>query len=77
MRFKNIDLIGAMVLAAINIGWQLIPGRPLAIGIVLGLPLVFVLPGYTLTQVLFRRQPAPEPSSGGTSTHSSVTVQPQ
>jgi uncharacterized membrane protein len=63
MRLKNIDLIGAIGLAAINIGWQLIPGRPLAIGIVLGLPLVFVLPGYTLTQVLFRRQPAPEPSN--------------
>lgn len=63
MRFKNVDLIGAMVLAAINIGWQLIPDRPLAIGIVLGLPMVFVLPGYTLSQVLFRRQPTPEPAS--------------
>src|SRR6266568_2086155 len=57
MRIKTPGLIGAIFFAAINVGWvQLPPGRPLVIGIIFGLPLVFVLPGYTLTQALFRRR---------------------
>src|SRR5262249_37766376 len=33
-------------------------------GIILALPLIFILPGYTLTQTLFhKRSPAPDPSS--------------
>ena len=54
MRFKNLDLIAAILIAAINIGWTQIPNRPLSVGIILALPLTFILPGYTLTQVLFR-----------------------
>lgn len=60
MRFKNADLIGAIFFAAINVGWAQLPNPLLLLGIILGLPLVLVLPGYTLTQALFRRQP-PEP----------------
>ena len=62
MRLKNLDLIGAILIVAINVGWTQLPNRPLIIGIILALPLTFVLPGYTLTQTLFRRRP-PDPSS--------------
>jgi uncharacterized membrane protein len=62
MRFKKADLIGAIFLAAITVGWVQLPNPPLLFGIILGLPLVFVLPGYTLTQALFRRQ-QPEPTN--------------
>ena len=54
MRVKNLDLIAAILLVAINVGWTQLPNRPLVIGIILALPLTFVLPGYTLTQTLFR-----------------------
>jgi len=33
--------------------WALLPVRPLLVGMVLGIPLVFFLPGYAVTQVLF------------------------
>src|SRR6266852_2586405 len=56
MRLKNLDLIGAILIAAINVGWTQIPNRPLIVGIILALPLTFILPGYTLTQVLFRKR---------------------
>jgi uncharacterized membrane protein len=62
MQLKNIDLIGAILVVAINVEWTQLPSRPLIIGIILALPLIFVLPGYTLTQTLFRKRP-PEPSS--------------
>src|SRR6266849_6745686 len=64
MRFKNLDLIAAILVVAINVGWTQLPHPPLVIGIILALPLIFILPGYTLTQTLFReRLPAPDPSS--------------
>lgn len=64
MRFKNLDLIAAILVAAINVAWTLIPNRPAAIGIIFALPLIFVLPGYTLTQTLFRKRSlATDPSS--------------
>lgn len=64
MRLKNLDLIAAMLVVAINAGWTQFPNRPLVIGIILALPLIFILPGYTLTQTLFRkRSPAPDPSN--------------
>src|SRR6266568_6519824 len=53
MRVKNLDLIAAILLVAINVGWTQLPNRPLVIGIFLSLPLIFILPGYTLTQTLF------------------------
>src|SRR5437870_2143737 len=55
MRVKNLDLIGAILIAAINVGWTQLPNRPSVLGIILALPLILVLPGYTLTQTLFRR----------------------
>jgi uncharacterized membrane protein len=64
MRFKNLDLIAAILVVAINVGWTQLPHRPLVIGIILALPLILILPGYTLTQTLFRKRlPAPDPSS--------------
>lgn len=53
MRLKNLDLIGAMLIVVINVVCIWLPDRPLIVGIILGLPLVLVLPGYTLTQALF------------------------
>src|SRR5258708_5801993 len=55
MRVKNLDLIGAIFIAAINVGWTQLSNRPSALGIILALPLTLVLPGYTLIQTLFRR----------------------
>ena len=62
MRLKNFDLIGVILLVIINVGWTQLPSRPLIIGIILAVPLIFVLPGYTLTQALLCRQ-SPAPSS--------------
>jgi len=62
MRLKNLDLIGVILVVAINVGWTQLPSHPLVIGIILAVPLVFVLPGYTLTQALFRQR-SPDPSS--------------
>ncbi len=52
MRIKNSDLIAAISIAALNMVWTQIPHRPLLVGIIFALPLTFILPGYTLTQVL-------------------------
>src|SRR5579859_1059883 len=60
MRSKSLDLIAAILVVAINVAWALIPNRPALIGIIFALPLIFLLPDYTLTQTLFRkRSPAP------------------
>lgn len=56
MRLKTFDLIVAILVVAINVAWTQIPNRPLIVGIMLALPLTFILPGYTLTQVLFRKR---------------------
>ncbi len=56
MRLKNLDLIGAILVAAIDVAWTQVPNRLLVVGIVLALPLIFILPGYTLTQILFRKR---------------------
>ncbi len=62
MRLKNLDLIVAILAVVINVGWTQVPNRPLVVGIILALPLVFILPGYMLTQTLFhKRSHAPEP----------------
>ena len=42
-------------MVALNVAWVQLPNRPLIIGIILVLPLVLILPGYTLTQALFRK----------------------
>ena len=56
MRLKNPDLIVALLIALVNVGWALLPIRLTIIGIILALPLVFILPGYTLTEVLFHKR---------------------
>lgn len=58
MRLKNFDLMAAILIVAFNVGWTQIPGRPWIIGLILALPLVLILPGYTLTQLLFRKKSA-------------------
>lgn len=58
MRPKNLDLVIGLLIAAVNVGWTLLPDHPTYLtiaGIILALPLVFVLPGYTLTEALFKR----------------------
>ena len=60
MRLKNIDLIVALFIVAINVVWIQIPNRSPVLGVIFALPLIFILPGYLLTQTLFsRRSPAP------------------
>jgi len=61
MRIKNLDLIAAIGIVVINVVWTLIPHRPVLPGILLVLPLTFIVPGYVLTQVVMRRR-SPDPS---------------
>src|SRR4051812_1099491 len=56
MRLKHLDLIVTITLAVINVIWALLSCRIPIVGIVLALPLVFVLPGYTLTETLFHKR---------------------
>ena len=56
MRLKNLDLIVALIISAMNVAWALLPSHTPAIGIILALPLVFVLPGYTLTEAMFHKR---------------------
>jgi uncharacterized membrane protein len=56
MRLKNPDLVVSVVIAICNVIWVLLPSRIPVIGIILALPLVFVLPGYTLTEALFHER---------------------
>jgi uncharacterized membrane protein len=56
MRLKNLDLVIAMTIAVVNVVWALLPSRPAIIGIILALPLVFVMPGYTLVEALFHKR---------------------
>lgn len=62
MRFKNLDLILAIVVVAINVVWTQVPHNFMLVGIIFALPLILFFPGYTLTQTLFRRQ-VPEQGS--------------
>ena len=56
MRLKNLDLIMAVIIAGLNVLYALLPNRIPVIGIILALPLVFVLPGYMLTEILFHKR---------------------
>lgn len=58
MRLKNLDLAIVTLIIIVNVGWIQIPHRPWFIGILLAVPLAFVLPGYALTQALFSRKPS-------------------
>jgi uncharacterized membrane protein len=53
VRLKDLDLVGAVIIAVLNVLWALLPGHAPVIGIMLALPLVLVLPGYTLSEALF------------------------
>ncbi len=57
MRLKHLDLIIAMVIASLNVIYALLPSHSPIIGIILALPLVFVLPGYMLLEFLFHGRP--------------------
>jgi len=57
MRRKNLDLVVALCVGGITIIWTQLPHRAIVLGIVLVLPLTFILPGYTLTEILLRARP--------------------
>jgi uncharacterized membrane protein len=56
MRRNNLDLIVIEFIAVLNVVWALLPNRPVLIGTILALPLLFVLPGYTLIEALFHQK---------------------
>ncbi|GAC1657676.1 MAG: hypothetical protein NVS4B7_03530 [Ktedonobacteraceae bacterium] len=56
MRMKSPDLVVTVLIATLNIILALFPNHPSALGVILAMPLVFVLPGYTLTEVLFHKR---------------------
>jgi uncharacterized membrane protein len=56
MRRKNLDFIIMMSIVVMNVVWTLLPFHITVIGIILALPLVFVLPGYALTEALFHQR---------------------
>ena len=58
MRSKNRDLLITILVVSLNGAWMQVPNRPLIVGIILALPLILFLPGYTLTQALFRKKPS-------------------
>jgi uncharacterized membrane protein len=63
MRRKNLDLMVALIVVVLNVVWTEFPNHPLILGIMLALPLTLLFPGYTLTQVLFRKR-SPDQSTG-------------
>jgi uncharacterized membrane protein len=54
---KNFDLAGAMVTVVLNSIWLLLPLHSLVVGSILSFPLIFILPGYTLSIILFHKHP--------------------
>lgn len=64
MRSKNFDLIISVVIVAINVAWTQVSTHFVFTGIIFALPLILFLPGYTLTQILFRRKtPEQQPNA--------------
>ncbi len=57
MRLKNIDLMVILTIVAANIVCVFLPIHVTAIGIALALPLVFLFPGYIVTEVLSYKRP--------------------
>jgi uncharacterized membrane protein len=58
MRLKSLDLFLALGIAVANVVWAMLsisagPSSPSLIGIVLAMPLVFLIPGYMITETLF------------------------
>ncbi len=56
MRLKNADLIVGLTIVALNVLCVLVPIDLVWLRTILALPLIFVLPGYTLTEALFYRR---------------------
>jgi uncharacterized membrane protein len=56
MHYKNLDLIAVVTIAVLNVVWVLLHSSAPVVGIILAFPLALVLPGYTLTEVLFRKR---------------------
>ncbi len=54
MRHKNLDIMIMMCIVVLNLVWALLPIHFTAIGVILALPLLFVMPGYALTEALFQ-----------------------
>ncbi len=56
MRLKNLDLFVTITIAVMNVIWALLPYRISIVGVILALPLVFIFPGYTLSEILFHKR---------------------
>jgi uncharacterized membrane protein len=56
MHRRYYDLILIVMIVIVNIIWAALPGHLPLVGTILALPLVFVLPGYTLTEILFNKR---------------------
>jgi uncharacterized membrane protein len=57
MRLKNLDLFVAISIAALNVIWAFLPDHSALLpGVLLTLPMIFIIPGYTLTELLFHKR---------------------
>ncbi len=56
MRRYNLDVILVIIVVIFNMGWSLLSIHQPIIGTLLALPLLFVIPGYLLINVLFRER---------------------
>jgi uncharacterized membrane protein len=56
MRRHNLDIILAISVVILNVGWSLLSIHQPMLGILLALPLLFFIPGYLLTDVLFQNR---------------------
>jgi len=54
MRRHNLDVILAIIVVILNVGWLLLPMSQPIVGLLLALPLLFFIPGYLLTAVLLQ-----------------------
>lgn len=62
MYWKNLDMIVIVTLCLLNVLWVLLPYHDIpGVGMVLALPLVFLLPGYVLMHALLPRRPLDGP----------------
>jgi len=57
-------------------GWALLPHPPLFVGVLLAIPLVLMLPGYTLIQALLRKRAADQ-RSGSSKSSNGLLLQPR
>ena len=58
MRHKNLDLIASIAIALCTIGLTLLPAHVKILQLLVVLPLVFLVPGYLVTETLFQRRQA-------------------